>query len=855
MRIAIWLFQYSPFLLFGLALAPMASAAAADDDDAMRDPHNIIFDGAKSFDAAELRKRLSLDIDIQVAGHPKNPLPNYLKQVEEILVAGYRNSGFPKARAEARFDAKLRRVIVRVQEGPRYRCGRVQATGLDVKECEALVAELTQEGPPPFAVPVVVSQQDGTTQTMWQSATGTPVKLARPVWHVGEPTSFDKSLMTWVGKRLTQWFWDRGRAFPRYHAKVKTEDGSDAATLVVTVDEPGVAMTIGEIDVEGAKINTPADVLKLLAIRPGMSFDGRLESQLERRLWESGRFFSSRIKRGKPSRTENGASVNLKVVVSEHPKAVPLTAPLETYQQTLLKLRDWVVLWTQGSYDEDLVFDAQIDSPIGEEKNSESDPKPKSPSVRYALHVVTSPRNGQVISLQITQQEKPLFAQTFIAREQRVILHSPLTTTHLELPHSNKTQLELRFTLNATEPKSAKDRGTSMHLGLGARTSPSGCATPLRLKVDLEPLAVLLQGKALAGVECKSEAGVVTMRAEGLDVEIDEMTGRLIQLQASRKEFGTIRCRTVGGALRRELDRQERLMADSSNVYDPKCPENSLAIYGIGLYRWFFSGDLSSAEQESLSALQKLFTHWSIEPVAELCRPFLDDVAWSPEDFQLPTKQIQWAHPVLAAYDPEWLAAYVLPIYRELVPRTGWLWPLGRDGLFALYGRSVGTWEAIGQYQQVFDSGPFGHLTSALAVAAFSPPMSQKLANHAMKRLSAKAFRADYVPLLAGDSWLGRNIVSLAKALRHLDESEIEALVRLLPDESQHREVADSLRILKTDSRRPVRDVLPVVFEQLWRTTLKPPVETTFKTLAAGKSLERSPPIRDGKLQQTSGTK
>jgi hypothetical protein len=114
--------------------------------------------------------------------------------------------------------------------------------------------------------------------------------------------------------------------------------------------------------------------------------------------------------------------------------------------------------------------------------------------------------------------------------------------------------------------------------------------------------------------------------------------------------------------------------------------------------------------------------------------------------------------------------------------------------------------------------------------------MSQKLAGEAMKKLSAKSLEADFAPLLESDSWLGRNIVSLAEALRHLDDSEIEALVRLLPDESHHREIADSLLLLKTDAERPVRDVLPEVYEQLWQSAVKRSVETALKALASGGS-------------------
>jgi len=92
-------------MLLAVAFVPSSTAAAPGDDEAMRDPMSILFEGAASFDARQLRKRLALDIDIQVAAHPNNPLSEYLTQLEQVLVSGYRASGFPRARAVARFDA------------------------------------------------------------------------------------------------------------------------------------------------------------------------------------------------------------------------------------------------------------------------------------------------------------------------------------------------------------------------------------------------------------------------------------------------------------------------------------------------------------------------------------------------------------------------------------------------------------------------------------------------------------------------------------------------------------------------------------------------------------------------------
>jgi hypothetical protein len=200
------------------------------------------------------------------------------------------------------------------------------------------------------------------------------------------------------------------------------------------------------------------------------------------------------------------------------------------------------------------------------------------------------------------------------------------------------------------------------------------------------------------------------------------------------------------------------------------------------------------------------------------------------------------------------LVGYLLPVYRELVPQTGWYWPMGRDAVFALVGRPTGNWEAWGKYRQIVDSGPLGHLAASLALMPFSPKVSKRLAGQAAKRVTSKDFHADYAPLLAGDSWLGRNILSLAEALRLLDPSEIEALVRLLPGEFDHDELARSLLVLKSNPRRPARDLLPVVFDRIWNTTMKPPVETALKSLAGGKLPQKPTIMRDVEFERTSGS-
>lgn len=840
------------WMLIGLVIASRVNAAPHDDE-SVRDPLNVVFEGVESFDSGQIRKRLALDIEMQVASHPNNAQSVYLKKLEELVATGYRYSGFPHVRATAKFDAKQRKMLVRVQEGARYRCSKVRVIGLAPEDAAALVVALTEKGHSQYDVPVVVPLDDGSMQTVWETVNGVPAKPTKPVWKVGEPVSFDKSVVTQVETRLFQWFWARGRVYAKFHAEIKDDDSTKTAALVVTIDDPGVPTTIGKVLVMGAEKNSAEDVLDFLSIRSGMPLDARTEARLYRRLWESGRLIRAKVEKGKPVRSDEVARVDLAIMLQEHPKAPAFATPLNPCEQGFLKLRDWLTQWTEGIYDDDLVIDARFDPSKWEDGEESDGDHPPPPARLIDLHVVTSAARGQVISVHVLRDGKRVFSQTLIARDHRAIVHSPQAGKHLEVEHSNDIQLISSFSFNAHKPRKAGQLGTSMSVGLSFRTVSSGGATPLNVKAKLAPLAILLESSRFANVESQSESGKLTLRAEGLAVEIDERTGKPARVDLNLQDRGEIHCRAVSGALQREFDRQDVLLKNSSNVFDADRPWNSLAVYGLDEYRRLFNHDLSSDEQATLAALGKLCKHWSIEPLGDLIRN-VDDLDWSPEAFWLPVKQVQWAHPALSVLDfgsSGTLAGYLLPIYRELVPRTGWLWPMGRDGLIAAIGRQAGAWEQMAQYKQVAESGPLGHLTAAWSLQPYAPKVSQKLASHAGKRLSPTAFRADYTPLLAGDSWLGRSVLSLAEALRRLDESEIHALVRLLPDDAEQRQIAGSLLLLKTDAGRPIDQILPVVFERLWQTSLRPTVETALQSLAAGKSPQPTRLTRDNRIERT----
>src|SRR5664279_2274048 len=94
------------------------------------DPARLSIEGAQTFTEGDIRRALGSDLDYLVAAHPEATLSECLTALEDRVRAGYRDCGFPDVVVQARFDLPARRIVAKVTEGPRFRCGALQVTGL-----------------------------------------------------------------------------------------------------------------------------------------------------------------------------------------------------------------------------------------------------------------------------------------------------------------------------------------------------------------------------------------------------------------------------------------------------------------------------------------------------------------------------------------------------------------------------------------------------------------------------------------------------------------------------------------------------------------------------------------------------
>src|SRR5262249_35816877 len=150
-------------------IAVLGTTPDLEHDERLRDPQQLVLEGVKAFEVNDIKKALSTDIDIQAAGDFRRPLAEYLKALEEGVAAGYRHAGFEQPEVGAKRDGTADRIVVTVDEGPRFRSGKVVIKGLDDPALvKGLDHALTEEWPGLDSMPTTVRLADGTERTVYQ---------------------------------------------------------------------------------------------------------------------------------------------------------------------------------------------------------------------------------------------------------------------------------------------------------------------------------------------------------------------------------------------------------------------------------------------------------------------------------------------------------------------------------------------------------------------------------------------------------------------------------------------------------------------------------------------------------------
>jgi hypothetical protein len=766
----------------------------------LRDFDRISFSGVEAFDPVDVRQSLHADFDLVVAAHSGGSELEFCRALERTVVNGYRHQGFGDAIVDVQFNAPRQEFEVRVQEGIRYRCARVQVTGTS----RVPAATLT----------------DNHSQSSY---------LLDFRWRDGAFVPFDDYSAVELHRRVEWSFAKAGYLNPAFTVSIRRDAKTKTAALAIDVQGDGPRAVVGQIEISGTKRDSAAAVQKHLACETGDPYDRDLVKRLKQRLCDTARYMGIEVTaQERPISTENDQKpFDLKIELQEYAAAPSLAQEFPPAERALLKLHEWVARWSRG----------EIDDVVVVEVVNEPDPAlPQiAPPVRARL--VISPERGQIFSLDVPARNDriPKCDLLVVALPDHITWAAPYRQTKLTIPISGDQRFEMAILgdTSRSNRRGADPYAFRLNFNWGLKCNKTPEKSPLAVIVDLAPvlLTSLAHDKALT---CTLNDGVWRIVNGSAEIRIDDATGKFIEFRLTFDRTLSVSLRTASTGLSAELQKVDETLAACHAGYDAASPWKSTVEFFIE--ELIAIGERSELEGvcDPLRALQKLCRVWNPPGIEELFAACELPSSKPDDPFSAGYRGIwSWDHDSgHRELSRKKLVAAALRLYRAGVPETSWMWPAGRDALLYWAAQDGASAERLRELPHAADVGPIGELLVGLLDGVLNVELRRAAGNEGLNRLSSEAFARDYRPLLAGNSWLGRWVLSLARAIRELDEAELQMLVLFLPIDDPDDVIDECIGILKADAKRPVAEVLPAVLDFLWNAMLRSQVKATLTSFA-----------------------
>lgn len=783
-------------LTFGCLQADAAVPAG------IRNPDQIVFEGAKQVAEKDVCAALTKDFDAILAVHPDASLSGYLRAIETTAQLGYRHSGFNQAKIKAEYNEPKEKIVVHIEEGPRFFCGDIVITGAKQVDAAQLADSLRE-----------------------------PAKQDKTPWVPGRPVRFDPPAMTSLINRIKESFSAQGFAHARFDFRTSAESGESTQKLEIIIKDEGPRAEVGKITIAGNERDSDSDILNYLDLRPGQRYDSGLANRLEDLFKESGRFLGSHISRAGPQQIiEDREIVDLNIEIRDYEPSSALASAFSPQEKAMLALRDWADRWARGETDHDFIFEVSVGTAELEQMCADMEwPMPSVESTgvsRVDARMVLSAKQGQVVTLRLWgHDERVVLEQVYAFAPGRLLIGSPQRNAKLDLP-INKTRVKMNWESDTEEFEKLdqSERKFQLQLGLTFSHDDKDESAPLTMTSSLKP-APLFSFLHHEGSTCVLSNGVWHVQGDGFNLRFDADAGRLIEAsieldseEQADSKTDKLTIRTQAGAYSSELHKVEAQLA-GAKAYDAARPWKSLLAFAFD--EWVHGLRQVNAPANKLAravALQKLAHLWS----SSWPSPAKDNDD-NEHDFQLPPDKTAFDYADFLANDlhsRQKCVPFVLGVYRKLVPTESWLWPVGRDLILAWTTDSGVLLSSLLKTTHSPEFGPVG----ALAVSSLTKYTDIKMAaaQAGREHLNATDFLRDCEPLLSGDGRLSQYILSLAEAARSLDEEELRSLADFLPDDAIVRSCgAAMLLTLKEEPEKPVTEALSRMLNVLWKLGLR----------------------------------
>lgn len=769
----------------------------------------LVFEGNSAFTDEQLRGGLQASASYLLASHPQAQLRSFLSTLEHKIMTGYLGAGFPEPTVAASYDETKDRVRVKIAEGKRVNAGKVTVSGVPGKLQKEIRNRLTKPMDPsqnPFVYTPAVNPTSGEMDRGGTIVIQTGVldnqsqAVSTPAWEMGEPAGFDRTTGSSVEGVIKTCLAEEGFLFPKVTVDRQTDPKSKTAELVVRV-QPGPPGTIVEINVNGNKRDSRAEILNYVGLKSGMRVSRGLFENVERRLWDSARYMEWRIE-SEPVLAMEGTpgGVRLSLNVREHDVAPRLSEPLREDQKVLVRCAKWIQETT-----DDMVLEVKGTNISGQ--------------------VVLSREDGILIKAALPGNWGSYAG----------VLSRDLLAIY---PGGRGYKLEAKQTTGMPTAyfglaPSAPDSTTKWNMSMGAgfrswlgKTTPGG---GFQLRISIPPAAMLNPPEQPGHIE----KGVFTFSKSNTVVRIHAKTGRILDLTGSLDDV-ELKLRYSKGFFKVARSQLEREGDSMTNRLGRGADLGALAMFTLTeLTRaklLITATNVSPAQREmAIAATEKLLGN------AILLSPGALNVASPKQAFHVPLDDIDMA---LARNNIATMFSGLVFKYSDQVfPKYSWPWTLARESVFLLGGQGTYADAELKRLYESEDTGPIGSLVIAQLLAKMNSSSARTFAIRGLTHLTASDFNADCKLLLSGDSGVARTFAAIAANLRGLSDAEIEGLaLSLAPAEATLvRECSEALKLRPSEAMLPV---LRPALERYWQDCLRAKVRSGLQKIAL-------PPLKD----------
>ena len=794
----------------------------------------IEFEGGATFDRDAVRNALAQNPGFLLAAHPQAPLAAFLETLQQKVLAGYQQNGFPNAEVSAALDSVTGRIRVRVTEGARYRCGDVRVTGAKPAAAAAIIARLRQ------AV-LLPSKTSEMTESMGKNPSGgddangenrvhveTRLNLERreprnalaarrhvadigPLWAPGQPAACGEAAAKQIEEVVKDCLAEYGLFFPKTGSSVQLNPENSTADLLVQVRDEGPHGVVSELEVTGNHKHTREEILEFLGLRVGMEISRSGVVAAEQKLARSARFLDYGIT---PTPAVAGltqaTSVRLAVKVREYDAAPKLNEPLTGEQQALLRLCDWLSDFATRPADLSIAGALTV----------------QNDAFRLAADIIVS-RQGALIKLKAPTIGQGLDYAVLFARETLGVYAAERGYKFFV----NQPDLASEATIQLTADGAQLEHPFNFAVSAGCRRLADtekklGTIPAFRLELKLAPVAFLHLLEA-TNLDVRLANHRLSLVSSNYVLRLDAGTGQLEELIIRDPQ---VEVRFVEGAFDQAWRELEVAAAGLANRYDSNHPLSSLVSFGaleLGRWRGFdpMATNLPSAQRlRAIAAVDKLLSTTVLAPIDQALSS-----TNQAEPFTVPADEMDraLAQNSISAF----FAAVAFRYCSEFFPKHSWPWTIARESVFVLAHQPTYTDSELARLYESADTGPVGCAVIAWLLDKMNSPSAKTFAVQGLLRLGVRDFRKDCHLFLQGESRLARAFANATVVLRELPPEDIAALAALLPtDEAGF--LKDSVRALRAAPTDPPAASLGPALEQYWVKSLRARVRAVLLRLS-----------------------